>query len=61
VTQRLGAPGEIDAEGHTLRDPVVPAPYTKPHPPGFAAGSGSEDTVSFCACRGFIPTYFAGI
>ncbi|HZU91929.1 MAG TPA: LLM class flavin-dependent oxidoreductase, partial [Stellaceae bacterium] len=61
VTQRLGAPGEIDEKGHTRRVSVVPAPYTKPHPPVFVTGSGSPDTVDFCARHGFIPTYFAGI
>jgi alkanesulfonate monooxygenase SsuD/methylene tetrahydromethanopterin reductase-like flavin-dependent oxidoreductase (luciferase family) len=61
VTQRLGAPGEVDGEGRTRRVSVVPAPYTKPHPPVFVAGSGSPETVDFCARRGFIPTYFAGI
>jgi alkanesulfonate monooxygenase SsuD/methylene tetrahydromethanopterin reductase-like flavin-dependent oxidoreductase (luciferase family) len=61
VTQRLGAPGEVDADGHTRRVSVVPALFTKPHPPIFCAGSGSQDTVDFCARKGFIPTYFAGM
>jgi alkanesulfonate monooxygenase SsuD/methylene tetrahydromethanopterin reductase-like flavin-dependent oxidoreductase (luciferase family) len=62
VTQRLGAPGEIDeATGATRRVSVCPAPYTRPHPPVFVSGSGSPETISFCGKHGFIPTYFASI
>ena len=62
VTQKLGAPGEIDeATGATRRVSVCPAPFTKPHPPVFVSGSGSPETIGFCGRHGFIPTYFASI
>ncbi len=61
VTQRFGAPGEIDAEGHTRRVVVAPAPYTRPHPPVFVSGSGSPETIAFCGKHGFVPTYFTSI
>lgn len=62
VTQRLGAPGEIDeATGATRRVSVTPAPWTRPHPPVFVSGSGSPETIAFCGKHGFIPTYFTSI
>jgi alkanesulfonate monooxygenase SsuD/methylene tetrahydromethanopterin reductase-like flavin-dependent oxidoreductase (luciferase family) len=61
VTQRLGAPGEVDAQGHTRRVAVCPAPWTRPHPPVFVSGSGSPDTIAFCGKHGFVPTYFTNI
>ncbi len=61
ATARLGAPGEIDSAGRLRRISVVPAPYTKPHPPVFVASSGTPATVDYCARKGFIPTYFAGV
>ena len=39
----------------------MPAPYTQPHPPVFVASSGTPATVEYCARKGFIPTYFAGV
>ncbi len=60
-TGRLGAPGELDAEGRVRRVSVVPSPYTKPHPIVCVASSGSVSTVEYAARRGFIPTYFAGV
>src|SRR4029077_19143692 len=41
VTQKLGAPGEVDERGVWRRASVAPAPYTRPHPKVFVAGSGS--------------------
>jgi len=61
VTQRFGAPGEVDADGHTRRVAVAPAPYTQPHPPVFVSGSGSPETIAFCGKHGFVPTYFTNI
>jgi alkanesulfonate monooxygenase SsuD/methylene tetrahydromethanopterin reductase-like flavin-dependent oxidoreductase (luciferase family) len=61
VTQKFGAPGEVDAEGHTRRVAVAPSPYTQPHPPVFVSGSGSPDTIAFCGKHGFVPTYFTNI
>jgi alkanesulfonate monooxygenase SsuD/methylene tetrahydromethanopterin reductase-like flavin-dependent oxidoreductase (luciferase family) len=61
VTQRLGAPGEVDAAGVWRRASVAPSPYTRPHPKVFVAGSGSPETIEFCGRNGFVPTYFASI
>ena len=61
VTQKLGAPGEVDAQGVWRRASVAPAPYTRPHPKVFVAGSGSPETIEFCGRHGFVPTYFASI
>jgi alkanesulfonate monooxygenase SsuD/methylene tetrahydromethanopterin reductase-like flavin-dependent oxidoreductase (luciferase family) len=61
ATARFGAPGEVDAEGRIRRVSVVPAPYTKPHPPVFVASQASLETVEYCGRKGFIPTYFSGI
>lgn len=58
VTGRLGAPGEVDEEGNTRRVSVVPAPYTRPHPPVLVATSGSPESAEYCAHQGFIPLYF---
>ncbi len=61
VTQRLGAPGEVDEQGVWRRASVAPSPYTRPHPKVFVAGSGSPETVEFTGKHGFVPTYFASI
>jgi alkanesulfonate monooxygenase SsuD/methylene tetrahydromethanopterin reductase-like flavin-dependent oxidoreductase (luciferase family) len=61
VTQKLGAPGEVDERGFTRRVAVTPAPFTKPHPRVFVSGSGSPETIAFCARHGFVPTYFTSI
>jgi alkanesulfonate monooxygenase SsuD/methylene tetrahydromethanopterin reductase-like flavin-dependent oxidoreductase (luciferase family) len=61
VTQKFGAPGEVDADGHTRRVAVAPAPYTRPHPPVFLSGSGSPETIAFAGKHGFVPTYFTNI
>lgn len=59
ATARLGAPGEIGPDGNVHRISVVPAPYSKPHPPVFVASNASLETVEYTARRGFIPTYFS--
>jgi len=61
ATARLGAPGEIGADGRVHRVSVVPAPYTKPHPPIFQASSGTDATIRYCGSKGFIPTYFTNV
>ena len=61
VTGRLGAPGEVDADGNVRRVSVVPAPYTRPHPPVLVATSGSPESAEYAARRGFIPLYFTSI
>lgn len=61
VTQKFGAPGEVDAENHTRRVVVAPAPYVQPHPPVFVSGSGSPETIAFAGKHGFVPTYFTNI
>src|SRR6185312_3674961 len=58
VTQKFGAPGEVDAQGNTRRVSVAPSPYTRPHPPVFLSGSGSPETIAFAGKHGFVPTYF---
>jgi len=58
ITNRFGAPGEVDEEGNTRRVSVVPAPYSQPHPPVFVATSGSPESAEYCAHQGFIPLYF---
>lgn len=54
-----GAPGEVDDDGRIARVCVVPKPYQKPHPPLFVATTRSQESVEFCARRGFSPTYFS--
>ncbi len=61
VTARLGAPGEVDEAGRVRRISVVPAPYSKPHPPVFVATSGSPESAEYAARRGFIPLYFTSL
>lgn len=61
TTERLGAPNELDENGKVRRVSVVPAPYTKPHPPIFVATTGSTQSIEFAARHGFIPTYFSGV
>lgn len=61
VTQRLGAPREVDANNNVREISVCPAPYQDPHPPVFVSGSGSPETIEYCARNGFIPVYFTGI
>jgi alkanesulfonate monooxygenase SsuD/methylene tetrahydromethanopterin reductase-like flavin-dependent oxidoreductase (luciferase family) len=58
-TEKLGAHGEIDSEGALRRVSVVPAPYTKPHPPVFVASNASRETVEYTGKHGFIPAYFS--
>lgn len=61
VTQRFGAPGEVGPDNATQKVSVCPAPYSDPHPPVFVSGSGSPETIEYCARNGFIPTYFTNI
>jgi alkanesulfonate monooxygenase SsuD/methylene tetrahydromethanopterin reductase-like flavin-dependent oxidoreductase (luciferase family) len=61
VTARFGAPDEIDQDGAIRSVSVVPAPYTDPYPPVFVSGSGSPETIEYCARKRFVPVYFTGI
>lgn len=58
ATSRLGAPGEIDANGRLVQISVAPAPFTKPHPPVFIGAAGSQETIRYAGENGFIPSYF---
>ena len=60
VTGRLGAVGEVDKRGHMRRVSVVPAPYTKPHPPVFLASS-SPETIEYSGRKGFVPVYVTSL
>jgi len=60
-TRRFGAPGEMDDQNRVRKISVVPAPYTKPHPPCFVASNASLETVEFAGRHGFIPTYFSSV
>jgi len=59
IAQAAGAEGEIDEKGTLRRISVVPAPYQRPHPKVFVATSKSDDSIRYCARKGFIPTYFS--
>lgn len=59
ATATMGAVGEMVKEGVVNRVSVVPAPYTKPHPPVFVSSNASRATVEYCGRKGFIPTYFS--
>ncbi len=59
--QTAGAAGEVGPDGSIRRVSVVPSPYTRPHPPVFAAMSGSASSIPFLARHGFRPTYFTGL
>jgi alkanesulfonate monooxygenase SsuD/methylene tetrahydromethanopterin reductase-like flavin-dependent oxidoreductase (luciferase family) len=61
VTGRLGAPGEVDEQRRVRKISVVPAPYTRPHPPVFVASSGSPESIEYCGRMGFSPVYFTSI
>ena len=59
-TRRLGAEGEIGADGRVHRVSVVPAPYQKPHPPVFVPSLGSPASADYCARQGFVYTHVIG-
>ena len=50
---------EVGPEGELRRISVVPAPYTKPHPPVFIASNTSQETIEYAGRHGFIPAYFS--
>jgi len=58
VTEKLGAPGEIE-NGKVKSVSVVPSPFQKPHPQVFTASSASRETIEYCASKGFVPTHFS--
>jgi alkanesulfonate monooxygenase SsuD/methylene tetrahydromethanopterin reductase-like flavin-dependent oxidoreductase (luciferase family) len=60
IARAAGAPGEIGADGSVRRVSVVPAPFQKPRPRRImVATSKSDESVRYCARKGFIPTYFS--
>lgn len=61
VSARLGAPGEVDAGSNVRKVSVVPAPYTRPHPPVFVASSGSPESIEYAGRQDFNPVYFTNI
>jgi alkanesulfonate monooxygenase SsuD/methylene tetrahydromethanopterin reductase-like flavin-dependent oxidoreductase (luciferase family) len=61
LTQRLGAPNEVDEHGIVREISVVPAPYENKSPPVFVSGSGTPATIEFAARNGFAPVYFTNI
>jgi alkanesulfonate monooxygenase SsuD/methylene tetrahydromethanopterin reductase-like flavin-dependent oxidoreductase (luciferase family) len=60
-TRVLGAQGEIGDDGTIRRVSVVPAPFTRPHPPVFVSSNSSLETIEWAARHGFIPAYFSSI
>ena len=60
ITRELGVPGEVDAEGRSVKVSVVPGPYQKPHPPLFQAFSVSARTIEWCAQQDITPTILPG-
>ncbi len=61
LTQKLGAPNEVDEHGVVRELSVVPAPYQNKAPPVFVSGSGTPATIAFAARNGFNPVYFTNI
>ncbi len=61
ATSRLGAEGEIGADGRVHGVSVCPAPYNRPYPPVFIASNSSRETVAYAGRMGFNPTYFSPV
>lgn len=60
TTREYGAPGEVDEEGRIQKVPVVPKPYSEPHPQLFQAFSLSEETMRWCGRESITPTILFG-
>lgn len=60
TTSKYGVPGEVDEEGRVCAVSIVPAPYTKPHPPLFQAFGASPRTLQWCGEEDVTPTILAG-
>lgn len=58
ATRRLGAPGEVDADGWLRKITVVPKPFQKPHPPLLQALTTNEQTIRWAAREGVAPMVF---
>jgi alkanesulfonate monooxygenase SsuD/methylene tetrahydromethanopterin reductase-like flavin-dependent oxidoreductase (luciferase family) len=56
---RFGAPGEVGDDGTIRRVSVTPAPYQQPHPPVFVASSTSDESIRYCARKGFVVAHFS--
>jgi alkanesulfonate monooxygenase SsuD/methylene tetrahydromethanopterin reductase-like flavin-dependent oxidoreductase (luciferase family) len=61
ATREIGAVGEMDDQNKIRRVSVVPAPFSREHPPIFVSSNASRETIEYCGPRGFIPTYFSKI
>jgi alkanesulfonate monooxygenase SsuD/methylene tetrahydromethanopterin reductase-like flavin-dependent oxidoreductase (luciferase family) len=59
TAERFGAPGEVGENGNIRRICVTPGPYTKPHPPVFVASSSSDESIRYCARKGFVVAHFS--
>ncbi len=59
IARDAGTHGEVDENGAIRRISIVPSPYQRPHPPVFVASSKSDDSIRYCARKGFTPTYFS--
>jgi alkanesulfonate monooxygenase SsuD/methylene tetrahydromethanopterin reductase-like flavin-dependent oxidoreductase (luciferase family) len=56
---RFGALGEIGEDLRVRKVCVTPAPYQRPHPPVFVSSSTSEDSIRYCARKGFVVCHFS--
>ncbi len=54
-----GAPGEVDDDGLIRRISVTPSPYQTPHPPVFVSSSTSDESIRYCARKGFVVCHFS--
>jgi alkanesulfonate monooxygenase SsuD/methylene tetrahydromethanopterin reductase-like flavin-dependent oxidoreductase (luciferase family) len=59
VTARMGALDEVDENGVIRKISVTPPPYQRPHPPVFVASSSSEESIRYCARKGFVVCSFS--
>jgi alkanesulfonate monooxygenase SsuD/methylene tetrahydromethanopterin reductase-like flavin-dependent oxidoreductase (luciferase family) len=58
VTERQGAPGEVDANGFVRKISVVPKPHQKPHPLLLQAMTLTRETIGWTAQQGIVPMIF---
>ncbi len=58
TASKFGAPGEVGDDGLIKKVSVTPAPYQRPHPPVFVAASNSDESIRYCAGKGFVVAHF---
>jgi alkanesulfonate monooxygenase SsuD/methylene tetrahydromethanopterin reductase-like flavin-dependent oxidoreductase (luciferase family) len=56
---RFGAEGEVDEAGRVRKVSVTPAPYQRPHPSVFVSSSTSDESIRYCARKGFVVCHFS--